>query len=508
MPTATAGMPAEKASAILNEFSRRRFADSIAVPTGDEKVRRELRRLGEPITLFAEGPGDRRDRLREIYTQRAEAGGEGEDEDLEMAEGATSGEDEPEEEFYTEGSQELLKARQAITRYSLPRAAQRIQRQEYESTIPLSAHVAHRSAIKDKLSGFELYGSQVAGDRPISITRFSPSGELLAAGNWGGGIRLISIPTLEAKYDLKSHAGRVGGVSWFPGATLPESGVTTSNVNFASGGSEGNVHLWNLEEDSLKESKPMAIFSGHTERVCRVEFHSSGKYLASAGADTTWRLWDVTTGTELVAQEGHSRPVYAVAFNIDGSLISSGGEDSIGRIWDIRSGRMVMLLDSHSAPINAVDWGTDGYRVLTGSSDCSVKCWDLRAVRESTSIGAHTGGAVTDLRWYKGADADVIGVSRDVKMEDADESNDAENDDEETYSDDRPLRKSSTFFVSSGTDRKVKIFSADDWVSCTTLEGHAGNVLSVDASRDGRWIASGGYDRSVKLWSRDDGAAI
>lgn len=34
------------------------------VPTNDRDVRRALREIGHPITLFGEDPGDRRERLR------------------------------------------------------------------------------------------------------------------------------------------------------------------------------------------------------------------------------------------------------------------------------------------------------------------------------------------------------------------------------------------------------------------------------------------------------------
>lgn len=68
--------------------------------------------------------------------------------------------------------------------------------------------------------------------------------------------------------------------------------------------------------------------------------------------------------------------------------------------------------------------------------------------------------------------------------------------------------KSGTFFVSSGFDKNVNIFSADDWALAKTLSGHSGNVLGVDVTSDARWIASCGHDRTVKLWGCDDGGAL
>ncbi|CAI7647370.1 unnamed protein product [Penicillium manginii] len=487
LPPSAAGIPAERASAILSQFERKRRAAAMAVPTDDTRVRKRLRELGEPITLFGEGPGDRRDRLRELLTDLSErqAG-----EDIEMEEAENEEEAEQQEEFYTEGTDELLKARKSIAHYSLPRAKARVARLKEESTIPLRTHVKHRKAIKEKLQGFDLYGSQIAGDRPVSICRFAPDGQTIAAGNWAGGIKLLSVPNLDEKATLKGHTDRVGGLSWFPGATLPQSNVSPSSVNLISGGGEGNINLWALDQE-----QPLATLSGHSGRVCRTEFHPSGRYAASASYDTTWRLWDVETTTELQLQEGHSREVYAVSFNNDGSLLASGGLDSIGRIWDLRTGRTVMVLEGHIREIFAMDWGVDGYRVLSGAGDGWVKCWDLRQVRNTGGIGAHK-SVVSDLRWYKGAEGASYLPTTDTNGQmDIDGAPPAE----ATPEAPQP-KKSGTFFVSSGFDKNVNIFSADDWSLVKSLSGHSGNVLSTDVSDDAKWIASCGHDRTVKLW--------
>jgi U4/U6 small nuclear ribonucleoprotein PRP4 len=490
LPSAAAGVAPEKASALLSQFERKRLAATIAVPTDDGRVRSKLRELGEPVTLFGEGPADRRDRLRELLTVQVEqARGEGVDIEMEDASDEAAQEDQ-EEEFYTQGSEELLKARQDIATFSLPRARRRLAALKEDSAIQLRSHVKFRKQIKERLQAFELQGSQTAGDRHVSMTRISPNGELVAAGNWGGSIKLIEIPSMEEKGTLRGHTNKIGGISWFPGATLPERGVSPDTVNLASSGAEGQVNLWSLTKDT-----PLSTLAGHSQRVCRVEFHPSGKYLASASEDTTWRLWDVATTTELLLQEGHSRGVFAVSFNTDGSLIATAGLDSIGRIWDLRSGRTIMILDGHAdghiKPIHGLDWGSDGHRVLTGSADGWIKCWDLRKVQRTGGIGAHS-SAVSDLRWYKGLDDPVDGT---VTPGTDDKGS-------------RLPRKSSTFLVSSGFDHKVKIFSADDWSLIQTLHGHTGPVASVDVSRDGRWIVSGGHDRTVKLWGRNDGLAI
>ena len=489
MPSAGPGVATEKASAILGQFNRKRLAANIAVPTDDARVRARLREMGEPITLFGEGPAERRDRLRELLTIQAEMTSL-ENGDVDMNDAPEDEEaEEQEEEFYSRGGPELMAARIQIAKFSLPRAKRRTQFQKQEATIPLRTQVKFRKNIKEKLQAFELQGSQAVGERHISMTRISPSGKYVAVGNWGGQVKLVEIPTLTDTKTYRGHTNKISGISWFPDATIPEKNISPDSVNLATGGAEGLVHLWSLTKDT-----PLMTLEGHSQRVCRVEFHPSGRYLASASEDTSWRLWDVNTSTELLLQEGHSRGVYSISFNTDGSLLASAGLDSIGRIWDLRSGRTVMILDGHLdghiKPIHALDWSSDGHRVLSGSADGWIKCWDVRKVQRTGGIGAHS-SAVSDVRWFKGLDDPVNG-----QFPGKDDSGA------------QLPKKSGSFFVSSGFDKNVKIFSADDWTLVQTLSGHTGPVASVDYSRDGKWIVSGGHDKTVKLWGRNDGESI
>jgi U4/U6 small nuclear ribonucleoprotein PRP4 len=108
----------------------------------------------------------------------------------------------------------------------------------------------------------------------------------------------------------------MSGLAWHPRATI---GQDAAALNFASGGADHKVKLW-----SLSSERPLATLSGHTARVCRVAFHPTSSYLASAAFDGTWRLWDVVSQKELMVQEGHSKEVYAVEFQDDGALAVSG----------------------------------------------------------------------------------------------------------------------------------------------------------------------------------------
>merc|ERR1712224_421388 len=111
----------------------------------------------------------------------------------------------------------------------------------------------------------------------------------------------------------------------------------------ATGSSDACARLW------TSEGKLIDTLYGHGDRLGRIAFHPSGRLLATASFDLTWRLWDLKTSSPVLAgvnrsqdcskllyeQEGHTKPVYAIAFQCDGSLLASGGLDGLGRVWDI-----------------------------------------------------------------------------------------------------------------------------------------------------------------------------
>ncbi|KAI7964766.1 hypothetical protein MJO29_002864 [Puccinia striiformis f. sp. tritici] len=509
-------------AALLTSLDRATRSRQLAVPTNEVAIRVRLRELGEPMTLFGERPEDRRDRLRYVLSQIAEAKGwelEKEAGTAGMDEGGAEGKDDSEsdddEEFYTEGSEELLVARRSIADFSLANARKRITRQKLETHLPLSKIMATRKAVYAELKTYTNLGSQVGDERPISIVRFSPNSRLLATGSWTGTAKVWNVPSCtpyaeskESKNIFKGHSDRIGGLAWHPGATLSQS---TSSVNFITGGADAKVQLWSLDNE-----QPLRTLEGHGARVCRVAFHPAGRHVASSSFDTTWRLWDVETGAELLVQEGHSREVYSLEFQADGALLCSGGLDAIGRVWDLRSGKTVMVLDGHVKDILAIDFSPNGHQIATGSNDDNIRIWDIRTLKAIYTIPAHT-SAVSDVKFYRAPAVpdfkfpytiDVEGKCKEEKQSAAAYLNGSDRVKlEEGASNENEVEVplSGLYLASSGYDGYVKLWSADDWQLIKAMSSEAGGrVMSVDVGCDGKFMASGEWTRTFKLWSAEN----
>ena len=219
---------------------------------------------------------------------------------------------------------------------------------------------------------------------------------------------------LEPVATLGKHAERALHCDFHPSAT---SDTSPETVYVASSGAEGRILLWGgVQRDEIKNknvSKSVGTLSGHMDKVTRLRFHSSGRFLVSASHDLTWRLWDLETQQSLLSQEGHTDGLLDLAFHPDGALLCSVGTDTVCRVWDMRSGRSIVALKGHvkqvgeeslnalSCTFNSnmasiifqvigVDFAPNGYQVATGSDDHTVRIWDLRKKRCQYTVPAHT----------------------------------------------------------------------------------------------------------------------
>ena len=349
----------------------------------------------------------------------------------------------------------MLKARYWLADYSIPRAKARLECAAQLKQIPVDIREATVQDLYKKLRTMEISSSQVADQRPISSASFSPNSQMIATSSWSGLCKLWTVPLLEQKATLRAHNCNVDQIAFHPRSTVNQD---EAGLNLASCGVDGCVYLW-----SLTSEEPIHSLTGHQpHRVSHLDFHPSGRFLATCCYDNSWRLWDLETREELLHQEGHSKPVHDISFQIDGSLIASGGRDGFGRIWDLRTGRCIMFMEGHLKGIISIDFSSNGYQLVTGSEDNTVKIWNVRQRNLEYTISAHS---------------NIVSM---VKFQHND----------------------GNYIVTASYDNTVKLWAHPAWTPIKTLSGHDGKVMSVDMSNDNKYIVSSSFDRTFKLWEQ------
>ncbi|KAL0280002.1 UNVERIFIED_CONTAM: hypothetical protein PYX00_001432 [Menopon gallinae] len=381
-------------AALLEEFERRKRARQIHVSTDDEQVKKNLRQLGEPICLFGEGPADRRSRLRDLLSKLGEDAIQRKQEE---EENRIQQEKDQETTWYHEGPPALRIARRWLALYSLPRARRRIKEAQADAQQPETSRTARRNEVHKKIQAVTIHSSQIGDTRPISYCQFSPNSQYLATASWSGLCKLWSVPKCELIRTYRGHNCNVGAVIFHPKATLTDEPTVCS---LASCAADGSVKLWALENE-----EPIADIEGHApNRVSKLAFHPSGRFLGTCCYDSSWRLWDLEQQQEVLHQEGHCKAVHCISFQNDGSVAATGGidfspdcyhiatgsEDNTCKIWDLRKRECIYTIPAHMNLIADLKFQkAGGYFFVTASYDNSAKVWSNKTWQPLRTLSGH-----------------------------------------------------------------------------------------------------------------------
>jgi hypothetical protein len=93
-------------------------------------------------------------------------------------------------------------------------------------------------------------------------------------------------------------------------------------------GSE-EIRIWVAQDGRAELTIPVPRY----DTVNRVIFSPDGQRLATGDFRALVRIWDASSGEELLTLKGHSSWVWSLAFSPDGTRLYSGSRDRTVRIW-------------------------------------------------------------------------------------------------------------------------------------------------------------------------------
>jgi len=243
-------------------------------------------------------------------------------------------------------------------------------------------------------------------------------------------------------------------------------GITSAVVSpdgrlIASCGADSPIRIWDMVTGT-----ELKILRGHTEEVGSLAFSPDGKRLVSGSVDKTVKIWDIASEQELMTLRGHDGAVWYVAFSPDGKRIaSSSGSpvDNTIRIWDAQSGAELRVLRGHER-VYSICFSPDSKRIASAGRNWGIKLWDV---------------ATGELRASYGQDEDNIFVA---------------------FSPDGHR------IISGGRDGVIRIRDSSNGSVLTTIRGHNALIANVTFSPDGRRaISCARSDNTVRIWDAQTG---
>ncbi len=222
------------------------------------------------------------------------------------------------------------------------------------------------------------------GDGMFYCLALSPNGKTLAAGLWGGRVRLLDTETLTSKAVLDSNGDGPVVIDFSKGWT---NAVTFSGDNLlVTRDCEQAIRVWDLEKG--KEIRKFDARAGDCDWV-RMCTSPNGKRVAtpigSKGASGSHAnrlgIWEVETGKLLYEVGfGGEQNLTAVTFLPDGKGIAVGNARGNVFVIDLEKTTATArhtFTRGHNGPVLCLSASPDGKTLSSGGADTTVLVWNL-----------------------------------------------------------------------------------------------------------------------------------
>ncbi|KAJ0177205.1 hypothetical protein K1T71_007214 [Dendrolimus kikuchii] len=157
--------------------------------------------------------------------------------------------------------------------------------------------------------------------------------------------------------------------------------------NIASGGSDGNIRLWDLNHNTCTISLrgAMGVFS-----VLRYHPDLSKQLIFGSADDTKIRSWNSKTGKEHLVYSGHFSKITSLQFTPEGEFMVSSGRDRVLILWNLNESKALKVIPVYESieatvllpsvfkiPNFTKKIETEGIFVACAGEKGVVKVWNL-----------------------------------------------------------------------------------------------------------------------------------
>ncbi|MBS0264343.1 MAG: hypothetical protein JSS02_20570 [Planctomycetes bacterium] len=304
------------------------------------------------------------------------------------------------------------------------------------------------------------------GVHPIYAVAITADGQYAAAGR-GNKVIVYHVPTGETVAQLADpslltiqHNGKPMYDAGSSHRDFVHALAISPSGNMVASGSYREIKLW-ARNDNFQRLN-MAASPG---AVPAIAVSPDNKWIATASADNTIKLFNLADGQQVRVLSGHSAVVSGLVFSPDSTRLMSSSHDKSWRVWNVADGAALARVDLPAA-VNGIAVSHDGAKIAAGSADNFVRLFT--APPAPTPAIAATAAPVAAIR-----------VSPDKKL-----------------------------LALAEADGKITLIDLATGKPVKQLAGHTAAVTSLGFSANGARLVSGSADKTVRVWDVAAGTAV
>lgn len=276
---------------------------------------------------------------------------------------------------------------------------------------------------------------------------------------------------------------------------------------------------WYFLNNLLNPPSKIASFA-HPDEVWNAEFSPAGNLIASACNDNFARIFEVESG-KMILQMPEQKGAWKVSFFPDGKKLAVSGSSNSNptvKIYETTTGSEILALKGHEKRVRALDVAPDGKTVATGSADGTIRIWNAETgleIKKFEFSKPEKSVEFQDVQFSKNGDKlavlgfEVLAVfdtqtwqKTQAGVNNFKDKNVFLNGWKIVFS---PLEKTLAIGTFSGD---VIFADAETLTLLKVLKIHQSNIKSLAFSGDGKILATGSWDRTAKFIDVQKGEVI
>ncbi len=225
----------------------------------------------------------------------------------------------------------------------------------------------------------------------ITSICFSPHGKSIATGSDSGLVQIFDISTGNSVMKINTPFCGIKCLCYSPDGTKIATGSVDSCVRiFEVATGNETTRLVTLENGKMK-------YGGC---VWSLGFSSDGRNIVTGSGDKFARVFNVADGKEILKTAEHGHHVTTVCFSPDGKCIATGSIDnwalsvatgykkSHARVFQVSTGAEILKTEEQRGYVLSLSFSADGSKIATATEHNFARIFDLAFVENITPASA------------------------------------------------------------------------------------------------------------------------